>query len=65
MQQTQRSGVRCGLQVHRIIGKTARLAVPVWRVGNYVVVVRHEVGTQEPEETMKLERHLKVEPQVH
>ncbi len=61
VQQTERSGVRRGLQVHRINGKTASLDVPVWRAGNYVILV-HDESTGGP---VKLERHLKVEPQVH
>jgi hypothetical protein len=62
VQQTQRSGVRCGLQVHRITGKTARLAVSVWRAGNYEVFVR---DVSPCAMCAKIERHLKVEPQVH
>ena len=62
VQQTERSGVRHGLQVHRINGKTARLDVPVWRAGNYVILVHDESTGGAP---VKLERHLKVEPQVH
>jgi hypothetical protein len=62
VQQTERSGVRCGLQVHRITGKTARLDVPVWRAGNYWIIV-HDMSREDA--PVKLERHLKVEPQVH
>ncbi len=61
VQQTERSGVRRGLQVYRITRKTARLVVPIWRAGNYWIIV-HDVSTGE--EPVKLERHLKVEPQV-
>jgi hypothetical protein len=62
VQQTERSGVRRGLQVHRITGKIARLDVPVWRAGNYWIIV-HDMSTEDA--PLKLERHLKVEPQVH
>ncbi len=62
VQQTERSGVRRGLQVHRITGKTARLDVSAWRAGNYVIIVRNASTGGAP---LKLERHLKVEPQVH
>jgi hypothetical protein len=62
VQQTKRSGVRRGLQVHRINGKTARLDVPVWRAGNYLILVHDESTGEAP---VKLERHVKVEPQVH
>jgi hypothetical protein len=74
VQQTERSGVRHGLQVHRITGKTARLDVPVWRAGNYWIIV-HDMSTEDEyaralargiaSSPVKLERHLKVEPQVH
>ncbi len=70
VQQTERSGVRRGLQVHRINGKTASLDVPVWRAGNYVILVHDEStvwrsGMACTGGPVKLERHLKVEPQVH
>ncbi len=68
VQQTQRSGVRCGLQAYRITGKTARLDVSVWRAGNYMVFV-HDVSLRSIRSplgaSVKLERHLKMEPQVH
>jgi hypothetical protein len=64
VQQTERSGVRRGLQVHRVNGKTARLDVPVWRAGNYLILV-HDDSPGAVSGPVELERHLKVEPQVH